>query len=127
MVYDNDGVVDWCIVLVEMPLTRNRQIEHQFLSGIIVRESIHQCRLAKGLGIALLCWGFKGVQEEIMSEEASVAVKVRLGRPAQVRLVEQMSKESAEKTFFYCERFRAFCDYVGEVTAGINPKQLSST
>ena len=55
-------------------------IEHQFLSGIRdsrkagslwgmmrcvggVRKSIHQNWLAKGLG--LLCWGFKGVQEEI--------------------------------------------------------------
>ena len=65
-------------------------IEHQFLSGIRdsmkagslwgmmsgagrVRKSIHQSWLAKGLGLALglLCWGFKGVQEEILSEEAS--------------------------------------------------------
>ena len=63
-------------------------IEHQFLSGITesrkarslwgmmkvmgrVRESIHQSWLAKGLGFGLLCWGFKGVQEEIPSEEAS--------------------------------------------------------
>ena len=61
-------------------------IEHQFLSGIRdsrkagslwgmmrgvggVRKSVHQSWLAKGLG--LLCWGFKGVQEEIPSEEAS--------------------------------------------------------
>ena len=61
-------------------------IEHQFLSGIRdsrtvgslwgmmrgvggVRKSIHQSWLAKGLG--LLCWDFKGVQEEIPSEEAS--------------------------------------------------------
>ena len=61
-------------------------IKHQFLSGIrnfrkagslwemmigvgVVRKSIHQSWLAKGLG--LLCWGFKGVQEEISSEEAS--------------------------------------------------------
>ena len=61
-------------------------IKHQFLSGIRdsrkagslwgmmrgvggVRKSIHQSWLAKGLG--LLCWGFKGVQEEISSEEAS--------------------------------------------------------
>ena len=61
-------------------------IEHQFLSGIRdsrkeeslwgmmggvggVRKSEHQSWLAKGLG--LLCWGFKGVQEEIPSEEAS--------------------------------------------------------
>ena len=34
-----------------------------------VRKSIHESWLAKGLG--LLCWGFKGVQEEIPSEEAS--------------------------------------------------------
>ena len=38
-----------------------------------VRKSIHQTWLTKGLGLglALLCWGFKGVQEEIPSEEAS--------------------------------------------------------
>ena len=55
-------------------------IKHQFLSGIRnsrkagslsgmmrgvggVRKSIHQSWLAKGLGLGLLCWGFKGVQE----------------------------------------------------------------
>ena len=36
-----------------------------------VRKSIHQSSLAKGLGLGLLCWGFKGVQEEIPWEEAS--------------------------------------------------------
>ena len=65
-------------------------IEHQLLSGIRdsrkagslwgmmrseggVRKSIHQSWLAKGLalGLGLLCWGFKGAQEEIPSEEAS--------------------------------------------------------
>ena len=63
-------------------------IEHQFLRGIRdsrkagslwgmmrgvggVKKSIHQSWLAKGLGLGLLCWGFKGVQEEIPSEEAS--------------------------------------------------------
>ena len=63
-------------------------IEHQFLSGIResrkagslwgvmrgvagVRKSIHQSWLAKELGLGLLCWGFKGVQEEIPSEEVS--------------------------------------------------------
>ena len=61
-------------------------IKHQFLSGIRdsrkaqslwgmmrgvggVRKSEHQSWLAMGLG--LLCWGFKGVQEEIPWEEAS--------------------------------------------------------
>ena len=63
-------------------------IKHQFLSGIRdsrkagslwgmmrgeggVRKSIDQSWSAKGLGLGLLCWGFKGVQEEIPSEEAS--------------------------------------------------------
>ena len=36
-----------------------------------VRKSIHQSWLAKGLGLGLLCWGFKGVQEEIPPEEAN--------------------------------------------------------
>ena len=36
-----------------------------------VRKSIDQSWLAKVLGLGLLCWGFKGVQEEIPSEEAS--------------------------------------------------------
>ena len=63
-------------------------VEHQTLSGIKhsrkagslwgmmrdvggMRKSIHQSWLAKGLGLGLLCWGFKEVQEEILSEEAS--------------------------------------------------------
>ena len=63
-------------------------IEHGFLSGIRdsrkagslwrmmrgvggERKSIHQSWLTKGLELGLLCWGFKGVQEEIPSEEAS--------------------------------------------------------
>ena len=64
-------------------------IERQFLSGIRdskkgslwgmmrgvggVKKSIDQSWLAKGLGLGLglLCWGFKGVQEEIPWEEAS--------------------------------------------------------
>ena len=36
-----------------------------------VRKSIHHSWLAKGLGLGLLCWGFKGVQQEIPSEEDS--------------------------------------------------------
>ena len=61
---------------------------HQFLSGIRdsrkagslwgmvrgvggVRKSIDQSWLALGLGLGLLCWCFKGVQEEIPWEEAS--------------------------------------------------------
>ena len=64
-------------------------IEHQFLSDVRdsskagslwgmmrsiggVRKSVHQSWLAKGLrwGLGFLCWGFKGVKEEITSEEA---------------------------------------------------------
>ena len=36
-----------------------------------VKKSEHQSWLAKGLGLGLVCWGFKGVQEEIPEEEAS--------------------------------------------------------
>ena len=36
-----------------------------------VRKSTHQSWLAKGFGLGLQCWGFKGVHEEIPSEEAS--------------------------------------------------------
>ena len=67
-------------------------IEHQFLSGIRdskkagslwgmmrgvggVKKSIQQSWLAKGLGLRFLSWGFKGVQEEIPSEEASTLFK----------------------------------------------------
>ena len=44
-----------------------------------VKKSIHQSWLAKGLvlGLGLLCWGFKGVQEEIPREEAST-LQIRL-------------------------------------------------
>ena len=64
-------------------------IKHQFLIGIRdsrnagslwgmmrgvggVRQSIDLSWLPKGLGLGLLCWGFKGVQEENPSEEASI-------------------------------------------------------
>ena len=87
-----------CINLEKMPQKRMEYfrlllkylawIEHQFLSGIrdsrkarslwgMIRgvggesKSIHQSWLAKGLGLGLLCWAFKGVQEEIPLEEAS--------------------------------------------------------
>ena len=43
--------------------------------GDEVWKSIHQSWLAKGLGLGLrlLCWGFKGVQEQIPSEETSIS------------------------------------------------------
>ena len=57
------------------------RIEHQFMSGIRdwrksgslwgmmrgvgrIRRSEHKSWLGKGLGLGLLCWGFKGVPEE---------------------------------------------------------------
>ena len=69
-------------------------IEHQFLRGIRdsrkaeslwemiravggVRKSIDQSWLAKVLGLGLLCWGFKGVQEEIPREKASTLQTTR--------------------------------------------------
>ena len=36
-----------------------------------VRMSIHRSWLAKRVGLGLLCWGFKGIQEEIPSKETS--------------------------------------------------------
>ena len=73
-------------------------IEHQFLSSIRdsrkagslwgmmrgvggVRKSIHHSWLAKRLGLGLLCWGFKGVQEGIPMEEASSVQIVSVAFP----------------------------------------------
>ena len=90
--------IKFCFKLGKMPQKRMEcfrlllehlaWIEHRFLSGIRdsrkagslwrmmrgvgrVRKSIDQSWLAKELGLGLLCWGFKGVQEEIPWEEAS--------------------------------------------------------
>ena len=69
-------------------LERPAWITHQFLTGIRdsrkagslwgmmrgeagVRESEHLSWLAKGLGLGWLCWGCKGVQQEIPRQEAS--------------------------------------------------------
>ena len=77
-----------CMECFRLLLDHLAWIKHQFLSGIRdsrkarslwgmmrgvggVRKSIHHSWLAKRLGLGLLCWGFKGVQEEIPSEEAS--------------------------------------------------------
>ena len=88
--------IKFCLNLEKMPqksmecfrllLEHLAWIENQFLSGIRdsrkagslwrmmrgvggLRKSGHQSWLAKGFG--LLCWGFKGIQEEILREEAS--------------------------------------------------------
>ena len=86
-----------CFKLGKMPQKRmecfrllfdhHAYVEYQFLSDIRdsrkagslweirgvggVRKSIYQNWLAKKLGLGLVCWGFKGVQEEIPSEESS--------------------------------------------------------
>ena len=78
-----------CMECFRLLLEHLAWFEHQFLSvtrdsrkagslcGMMrgvggVRKSMHQSWLAKELGLGLLCWGFKGVQEEIPpSEEAS--------------------------------------------------------
>ena len=77
-----------CMEFFRLILEHLAWIEHQFLSGIRhsrkarslcgmmrgvwgVRRSIHQRWLAKRLGLGSLCWGFKGVQEEIPREDAS--------------------------------------------------------
>ena len=74
-------------------------IEHQFLSGIRdsmktgslwgmirgvggVRKADLHSWLAQGLGLGLLCWGFKGVQREIPWEEASTLEIGSVGFPA---------------------------------------------
>ena len=90
--------IKFCFKLGKMPQKRMEcfklllghlaWIEHQFLSwirdsrkagslwGVMrgvggVRKSIRHSWLAKGLGLGLLCWGCKGVQEEIPWEEAN--------------------------------------------------------
>ena len=77
-----------CMECLKLLLEHLALFEHEFLSGIRdsrkarnlwemvrgvggLRKSIHQRWLAKGLGLGLVCWGFKGVQEEIPSEEVS--------------------------------------------------------
>ena len=74
-------------------------IEHQVLSGIRdsrkagslwgmmrgvrgVGKTEHRSLLAKGLGLGLLRWGFKGVQEEISWEESSTLQNGSVAFPA---------------------------------------------
>ena len=85
-------------------------IEHQYLSGIRdsrkarrllgmmrgaggVRNSIYQSWLAKWLG--LLCWDFKGVREQIPSEEA---------RTLQIRSVAFPPRQCTSLQFHLCHR-----------------------
>ena len=69
-------------------------IEHQFLNGTRdskkagslwgmirgaggIKKSEHQSWMAKGLELGLICWGFKGVQEEIHSIHTDNFFRVR--------------------------------------------------
>ena len=93
-IYNKIAFLTWkkmpqkCMECFRLLFDHLASIEHQFLSGIRysrkagslwgmmrgvggVKKSIQQSLLAKGLGLGLLCWGFKRVQEEIPREEAS--------------------------------------------------------
>ena len=66
------------------------------------KKSIHQSWLAKGLGLGLLCWGFKGVQEEIPREEACTlqigSVAFPLGQCTSLQLVTDYLTKMGIKT-----------------------------
>ena len=89
-------------------------IEHQFLSGIKdsrkagslwgmvigvgrVRKLIHKSRLAKQLAFGLLCWGFKGVQEEVPTEEAGTSNRVS---DISTRTIHQSTTPSLSQTIW---------------------------
>ena len=118
--------IKFCFKLGKMPQKRMEcfkllfdhlaWIEHQFLSGIRdsrkpgslwgmmrgvggVTESIDQSWLAKGLGLGLLCWGFKGVQEEIPSEEAST-LQIGLVAFPSTRIMHQSTNPSLSQTIW---------------------------
>ena len=114
--------IKFCFKLGKMPQKRMEcfrllfdhlaLFEHQFLScirdskkagslwGIMrgvggVRKSIHQIWLAKGLGLRLLCWGFKGGQEVIPWEEASTL---------QIRSVVFPPRQCTSPQLHFCHR-----------------------
>ena len=106
-----------CMECFRLLLEHLAWIEHQFLSGIRdsrkagsrrgmmrgvggVRKSIHHSWLSKGLGLwlGLLCWGFKGVQEEISSEEART---LQIGSVAfSTRTMHQSTTSSLSQTIW---------------------------
>ena len=63
-----------------------------------VRKSIHQSWLAKGLGLGLLCWSFKGIQEEIPREEA-ISLQIRSGGIS-TRTIHQGTTPSLSQTIW---------------------------
>ena len=80
------------------------------------KESIHQSTLAKGLGLGLLCWGFKGVQEEIPREEASTlqsgSVAFPLGQctSPQLHPCHRLFDQDGQQDSSYCPDL-ASCDF----------------
>ena len=101
-------------------------IEHQFLRGIrdsrkagrvcgMMRCGRSKSWLAKGLGLGLglLCWGFKGVQEEIPSEEASTlqigSVAFSLGQCTSPQLHSchrLFDQDGHQNSSSWCSRYR---------------------
>ena len=81
-----------------------------------VRKSIHHSWLAKGLGLGLLCWGFKGVQDEIPSEEASTlqigSVAFPLGQytSPQLHPCHRLFDQDGHQDSFYSTDL-ALCDF----------------
>ena len=67
-----------------------------------VRKSIRQSWLAKGLGLGLLCWGLKVVQEEIPSEEISTL---------QIGSVAFQAGQYTSPQLHPCHRLFALCDF----------------
>ena len=63
-----------------------------------VRKSIHHSWLAKGLGLGLLCWDFKGDQEEIRSDEASTLQNRVSG--ISIRTIHQFTTSSLSQTIW---------------------------
>ena len=108
-------------------------IEHQFLSGIRdsrkpgslrrmmrgmrgVRKSTHQSWLTKGLGLGLLCWGFKGVQEVIPREEASTL---------QIRSVAFPSGQYTSPHLYPCHRLFAQDGHQDSSSASLQSRPCS--
>ena len=62
-----------------------------------VKKSIDQSWLAKGLGLGLLFWGFKGVQQEIPREEAGT---LRIGCGISSKTMHQSTTPSLSQTIW---------------------------
>ena len=64
--------MNWASALNGIRDSRKAESLWEMMRGVGgVKKLMHQSWLAKGLGLVVLCWGFKGVQEEIPREETS--------------------------------------------------------